>query len=246
MGSSIVAWRQRVDRARPGRAAGGRAPRHSRHLLVWMHVVTSVGWMSQALALSALLAYGAGVHDLAQAQSAYAMAWVLDRQVLLNMANASAFTGLMLSALTSWGYFRYWWVLIKFVITLTQLAVGIAVLNPSLAAAVDAARHGQHAPVGLLVASALMVSAISFQAWLSVAKPWKRTPWAGAPGAPKPETGPGWLFALCAAVPVFDYLLGRFVGFPLPPLSMVLVVGIPVWRSRRPRRGRGTGAAQPA
>jgi hypothetical protein len=78
-----------------------------------------------------------------------------------------------------------------------------------------------------------MISAICLQAWLSVAKPWRRTPWARG----RPPGGPAWMFWYASAVPVADYLHGRFVpGFPMIGLSLLTVVGDPIWRARRLRR----------
>jgi hypothetical protein len=210
--------------------------RHTRNLLVWLHVVTSVAWMSQALALLALLVTGLSASDAGTRGSAYTMATVLDKQVLLHMANASIFSGLMLSALTPWGYFQYWWVLTKFVITMTQLYLGIFVLSPRLDALAQAAVQGHAGSPGFLIAgSLLMASAIAFQAWLSVAKPWKRTPWAEVAGKPKKlPSGPSWMFLFATGVPVFDYLFGTFVlGFHLPLLTLATALGYPFWRARQ-------------
>jgi hypothetical protein len=85
---------------------------------------------------------------------AYAMAHLIDTHVLVYLANAAAFSGLMLAGLTSWGYLRYWWVLAKFAITVTQLYLGIFVLSPRLTAA---AEHGTASP-WLPVGTALMVA----------------------------------------------------------------------------------------
>ncbi len=105
-----------------------RSSQYGRNLLVWIHVITSVGWMSQALALLTLMLVAR--LDPSVRDAAIAIARLLDRQVLAQLADASAFTGFMLSALTAWGYFRYWWVLAKFVITVAQLTVGIFFLDP--------------------------------------------------------------------------------------------------------------------
>ncbi len=231
-----------VRAVRKPEAVAGRG--RSRNLLVWLHVVTSVGWMGQALALFALNVFALSAGDTATRLSALTMAEMLDEEVLLYLANAAAFTGLMLSALTPWGYFRYWWVLGKFVITISQLYAGIFVLSPNLTASAHAAATGQDRPAGVLaVGSLLMASAIAFQAWLSVAKPWRRTPWADSPGKPKrPPSGPSWMFTFSAIVPVFEYLLGRHVlGHPFPVLSLLTAIGYPVWRSRRLRRGAQDG-----
>src|SRR5690349_7644871 len=143
--------------------------KRARSLLVWLHVVSSVGWLSQAVALLALLLYGMKTSDV----NAFRMARVLDHNVLAIMANTSAFTGMMLSATTPWGYFRHWWVLAKFAITVSQLYVGIFILSDNL----EEAANG-HVSVWMPVGTALMIGAIAFQTWLSVAKPWGRTPWA--------------------------------------------------------------------
>jgi hypothetical protein len=187
-----------------------------RKLLVWLHVLSSVGWMSQALALFALTTYALGSNGTSRT-GAFEMAKVIDTDVLRFMATTSAFTGFMLSALTSWGYFRHWWVLFKFVITLAQLYAGIFVLSPNL----DLGENGD--PAMTRAGSLLMASALAVQAWLSVAKPGKRTPWT-PPG--KFPTAPGWVTGICVAIPLIDYLL--FHG--IPALSLLVAIAYPVWR----------------
>jgi|GEM_PF-1598555 len=186
--------------------------RAARQILVWLHVLTSVGWMSQALALFTLLSYGMTAGDRQARHSAYAMAEVLDAHVLLYLANASAFTGIMLAALTRWGFFVHWWVLTKFAITLSQLYVGIALLSPDLAAAARVAGQGGDPPVrGLLVASLPMVSAIC-----------------------RPAAGSHQMLWYAVAVPVADYLIGTFVlGVPMVGFALLTAVGYPIWRAYR-------------
>jgi hypothetical protein len=196
-----------------------RSSQYARNLLVWMHIVTSVGWMSQALALLALMLFAMDPHSH---DAAVSMARMLDRQVLAQLANASAFTGFMLAALTAWGYFRYWWVLAKFSITVVQLTIGVFLLDPD----------GE--PLSI-AAAAFMMSAIGFQAWMSVAKPWKKTPW-GENGTPKRlPTAPPRVFAFCVAVPVVDLALSLYLGFPTPLFSLLVAVGYPIWRARQLR-----------
>jgi hypothetical protein len=202
----------------------------ARKLLVALHVVTSIGWMGQALALFTLIMYGLSSGDR---RSAYQMATVIDEHLLASLCNAAAFTGIMLAALTPWGFFRHWWVLVKFAITLTQLYSGIFVLSPNLAAATDAAVQGRDRPVGALAAgSLLMASAIAFQAWVSLAKPWRRTPWAARPVRPKAlSSGPTWLYWFALGVPAVDYALGQLVGAqPIPLFELLTVLVYPIWR----------------
>jgi hypothetical protein len=62
-----------------------------RQLVVWLHVITSVGWMGQAVTLVSLLAVS--LTDPGNAVAATTMARHLDIGLLAPLANASAFTG---------------------------------------------------------------------------------------------------------------------------------------------------------
>ncbi|MFD9699532.1 hypothetical protein [Lentzea sp. NPDC059081] len=211
--------------------------KRARTLVVWLHVVTSVGWLSQAVALLALVLYGMDSGDV----KAFEMARFLDHQVLAVMANVSAFSGFMLSATTPWGYFRHWWVLAKFVITVVQLYVGIFILSDNLAAAA----HGHVSP-WMPVGTALMISAIAFQTWLSVAKPWGRTPWAD-PKVKLPTASTA-AFVLALVVPVADFALSLYSGGPRPLFMLVTVIAYAIRLAARARTrssgasGRGTSA----
>ncbi|GII93431.1 hypothetical protein Ssi02_36620 [Sinosporangium siamense] len=207
----------------------------ARNLLVWLHALTSFAWMSQALALFALSVYSVTTGD----RTGFEMAELLDSQVLLHLANASIFTGLMLSATTRWGYFQYWWVLSKFVISMSQVYAAIFLLGPRLKELAEGTRD---ADSFLLVGTLLMVSAIAFQGWLSIAKPWKRTPWTGK--LIKPPAAPAWVICYVLLVPLLDYLLATFVfGHPAPLFFIVTAIFYPLWRARTIRR---TAGAQPA
>lgn len=214
--------------------------KRARTLLVWLHVVTSVGWMSQAVALLALLLYGMESGDV----NAFKMAQFLDHRVLAVMANISAFSGMMLSATTPWGYFRHWWVLAKFVITVVQLYVGIFILSGNLDAAADG-----HVTAWMPAGTALMISAIAFQAWMSVAKPWGRTPWVD-PKVKLPAASTA-TFVVALVIPAIDVAISLYTGGPRPLFMLVTVIAYSIRRAARARRrssdasGRGS-AARPA
>ncbi|MFG1604795.1 hypothetical protein [Actinoplanes sp. NPDC049265] len=198
-----------------------------RRLTVWLHILTSVGWMSQALALCVLLSAGYAADDPSVRDAATSMAHVLDTRLLGSMADASAFTGIMLAAATPWGFFRNWWVLVKLAITLVQLYLGIFLLSPQLTASLTTGP----APAQL-AGTALMASAIAFQAWLSVAKPWGKV--RGRPG-PAPGPAPWWVFAATVTGALADLAFAAVVGHPMPLLSLVLLAAGLI---RRPRWAR--------
>ena len=192
-----------------------------RRLLAWVHVLTSVGWMSTALGLVALLVLSR--EDPARTAAAVAMGHHLDMHLLAPAATASAFTGVLLSLATPWGLLHHWWVAAKFAITLVQLYVGIGVLSVQLAV-IDAG--GRPSPPALVVASAAMASAIAFQAWLSLARPWPRTPLGVRDRLP--TAGVGW-FVVGVLAAVGDLTLSQVLGFPSPLLMLPTLLGALVW-----------------
>lgn len=212
-----------------------------RQSAVWLHVLTSVGWMTLALTLFTLMVIAAVSDDPAVRVSALSMSNQLDLHLLAPLANAATLTGCLLAAATPWGFFRNWWILVKFVSTIVQLNLGLFLLSPALQTAEDAARAGEGNPAGGLqmAGSAFMVSALAFQAWLSVTKPWRRTPWSATSKLP---SAPTWVFAGSVWAPLADIAGGIALGFPLPLLTIVVLVirlitrrrqATPVARTRR-------------
>ncbi|RZT83382.1 hypothetical protein EV383_0184 [Pseudonocardia sediminis] len=196
-----------------------------RQLTVWLHVLTSVGWMALAAVMAVSLAFAA-THP-ALRLGALETAHHLDQSLLAPLAAGSALTGIVLSAATAFGFFHHWWVTIKFAITLVQLYLGIFVLSNAL----DVARTTPEqvpSATGLVLGPALMAGAIAFQGWLSIAKPWGRTP--GIRRA-KPPTGPRWVFAAAVvAVPV-DLTVGLVLGHPRPLAAILVLVVVLVHRA---------------
>ncbi|WP_327588658.1 hypothetical protein OHA25_17650 [Nonomuraea sp. NBC_00507] len=82
-----------------------------------------------------------------------------------------------------------------------------------------------------------LASVIAFQAWLSVAKPWKRTPWAKAwLDVPTPAK---WVVSLTLLAPLLDLLLAEVVfGNPAPLFAALTAIGYPIWRQIRVTRAR--------
>ena len=180
-----------------------------RRLAVWMHILTSVGWMTCAIVLFALLVPALS-GDAAWAITA---AHHIDTQLLAALANASAATGIVLALATPWGLTLHRWVLVKLVITVVQLVAGIVLLS----AALNTAAETLEVSFPLVAGTALMAAAIAFQAWLSVAKPGRRR------GTRKPPTAPAWVFATAVLAPLLDATLGLVLGFPSPLFAILAI-----------------------
>lgn len=212
-------------------------------------MTTSVAWMGQALALLVLVTTSLTTQSRDVAVGATAMAQVLDGRLLAPLANASAFTGFMLAAATPWGFFRHWWVAVKFAITLVQLHLGIFVLSGALADSASAAAEGRTGPaVPLAVGSALMAGAIAFQAWVSVAKPWSTTPWTPRERRrAAADTAPRWVFVATVGAVAADLAVAALLGHPAPLVSLAVLGTWLVLRRRRAAAARpGAPAAPPA
>ncbi|WP_218108195.1 hypothetical protein [Micromonospora matsumotoense] len=211
-----------------------RPVRRWRQLVVWLHVVTSVGWMTLALVLLVLLVTTLTTRSPTVAVSATSMAHLLDGRLLAPLANASAFTGFMLAAATPWGFFRHRWVLVKFVITLVQLYLGIFVLSGALADSASAAATGATGPtLPMAVGSGLMAGAIAFQAWVSIAKPWSTTRWMPADRRQvSAGTAPRWVFVATVVGVVVDLTVATVLGHPAPLVSLAILATWLVLRRR--------------
>lgn len=214
----------------PGTAA---STKRWRTVLVWLHALTSFVWMSQAMALSTVVGAAVVTTDPDFRVAVMDIAVLLDNRLLAPFGNASAFTGFVLAAATPWGFFRHRWVLTKFVITVIQLNIGITVLSSGLHRAQQVAATGQ--PIGWwpsVVGGALMASAIAFQGWLSLAKPWGKTQWAATRGPRKLPTATPVVFTSSIAAVAVDLAISQWAGFPFPLAELVILVAILTRRTR--------------
>ncbi|GAA4766417.1 hypothetical protein GCM10023199_54280 [Actinomycetospora chibensis] len=209
---------------------------------MWLHLASSVSWMSQAAALAVLLFTAIGPASIPVRIGAVTSAKLLDTTLLVYSANIATATGLLLAATTSWGFWLHRWVSIKLVLTTGQLYLGIGILSPRTDAAVTTVTSGGAAGVaGLGAAATLMASAFAVQVWLSVAKPGGRT--RRAANARRPGSAPGWLFALAVLAPIAETVLGVGITGPLPVLSLVVLIVAAVHRTRERSSAPGPGKA---
>lgn len=206
-----------------------------RALLVSIHVIASVCWLGLALALVALLTLSASSPPGETKIAAAAMASELDLSVLGFSAMIAALTGFGLATVTAWGYLHHWWVSVKFVLTITQLAVGTIVLAQALPTVVVAARAGTDgAAQPVAIGLAFVAGGLALQVWLSVAKPKGRTPRGRATDV-RLSTAPVTVFAVMVVSPLIDIALHVVASFSLPVLSPVAVVVALVVRRRHGR-----------
>jgi hypothetical protein len=154
-----------------------------RKFVLTAHVSFSVGWLGAVAAYLAPAFVGLTSHDGEMARAAYLTMNLIVQSIILPLSLASLLTGLVLSLGSEWGLFRYYWISIKFFLTITAVTILVlhmptvsamsrTVAEMTLSSVSFAALRVQlliHAAGGLLVLFATTT--------LSVYKPWAKTPY---------------------------------------------------------------------
>ena len=82
------------------------------------HVTSTLGWLGAIVGFLALAIAALTSGDVQLVRGAYLAMQLTGWYVLVPLCVASLATGLIMSLGTSWGLFRHYWVLVKFVITI--------------------------------------------------------------------------------------------------------------------------------
>jgi hypothetical protein len=77
------------------------------------HITSSVGWVGAVLAFLALAVIGFTSDDPVKVRGTYLLMAPAAWFVLVPLAHASLLSGIVLSLGTTWGLFRYYWVVLK-------------------------------------------------------------------------------------------------------------------------------------
>jgi len=154
-----------------------------RKFALTVHITSSVGWLGAVVAYLALASVGLTTSDAEMARASYLSMEVIGWFVIVPFSLATLLAGLVESLGTPWGLFRYWWVLVKFLLTtgativlLRHMPIVSRMSGLAREMTMSAVDHRTlrtqlvvHAAAGLLVLLAATV--------LSVYKPWGMTPY---------------------------------------------------------------------
>jgi hypothetical protein len=112
----------------------------ARRAALFVHVTVSVGWTGALLCYLALSVAAWRSQDPETVRGAWTAMDVTGWWVIVPLAIGSLVSGVVLSLGTRWGLFRYYWVLLAFI--LTSFAVLVLLLHmPSVSATADVARE---------------------------------------------------------------------------------------------------------
>jgi len=101
-----------------------------RKLMLTAHVTSSVGWLGAVTSFLALAVAGLTSQDAQIVRAAYLAMELTAWFVIVPLSFASPLTGIVQSMSTTWGLFRHYWVLIKFLMTIPCTLVLLLHMQP--------------------------------------------------------------------------------------------------------------------
>jgi hypothetical protein len=117
-----------------------------RKFVLAVHLTSSLGWVGGVLAYIALGVTAATSLDVQTVRGAWIAMELTGWLVIVPLALAALFSGVVMSVGTAWGLFRHYWVLIS--LGMTMLATVILILHmPSVSATARLARVANDAQV---------------------------------------------------------------------------------------------------
>jgi uncharacterized membrane protein len=153
--------------------------------LVAFHILFAGSWLGAGICLLVIIFTNNPTVDNANGIHAVnTLAKIIDDFVVIPMAVGSLLTGLGISWLTNWGFFRYKWVTIKWILTIATIIFGTFWLGPWLNGmeAISATEGLQaiynatylHNHQMLKTFGYIQLFSLVFMVFISVLKPWKK------------------------------------------------------------------------
>jgi uncharacterized membrane protein len=156
----------------------------ARKWLRLLHVLFSLSWLGGVLSLGILIFF------IPQPDTASALVFQhvifhrMDHFLVAPAAVSSLLTGLLLCAKTNWGFFSYWWLIVKLIATVSVIVFCTLVLVPIDQELIDLSRAFGLAAMqnqiylgkkmlGMIV-NPVNVSLLIYLVYLSFFKPWGR------------------------------------------------------------------------
>ncbi len=156
--------------------------RATRRLVLVVHVWTAGAWLGLDVAMAALVVTALRADDPAPRAALYQALEVVVVWPLTVAGLGCLASGLLLGLGTRYGLLRFWWVAVKLVVNLVLTTLVLLLLRPNAQAlAVDGRRLAAGKTVDVDISSLVMpptvtMIALTFAFYLSVVKPWGRTP----------------------------------------------------------------------
>jgi hypothetical protein len=153
-----------------------------------LHVIAGISWMGVDIALLSLLITARTTNDPAMVVSGFNAIGIIVPVAVPPLSLLILFTGVLQGLGTPWGLVRYWWVVVKLILSLIMTVLVFVSLLPGVRAmavlsdttiSADALRASLGSlPTGLMFPPIVSFLMLGTAAILSIFKPWGRTPWS--------------------------------------------------------------------
>jgi uncharacterized membrane protein len=148
------------------------------------HLFFTAAWIGAAMSMLAVMFLKGDARDGGELYGYHASVKLIDDFIIIASAFGCFITGLLLSWLTNWGFFKYRWIIFKLIVTVAAIVFGTFWLGPwtnSLAAisgAMGQAAFGDKEylsalQLGMVFGSVQMVVLVA-TIFISTLKPWGR------------------------------------------------------------------------
>ncbi|MBW4490993.1 MAG: hypothetical protein KME12_24790 [Trichocoleus desertorum ATA4-8-CV12] len=155
-----------------------------RGLLVSAHLVAGTLWFATSLCMVFITSNNLKTQNGDALYAINSMVKLVDEFVLIPAAIASVITGTLLCKLTTWGFFKYHWVSVKWIATTSLIIFGTFWIGPwtnAMTAISDTERIKSFAnPLfmfnlkGVIIGGAIQASCLLAIIVISIIKPWGR------------------------------------------------------------------------
>ena len=151
-------------------------------ILLSTHLILVSVWIGSILSVLILLLSNPLISDPSNSSIVEKVIFTIHDLVIMNVAVAVAITGMLFSALTQWGFLKFWWIIIKWLSILTLAVIIIVFFGPSIngAAAIsdvmgnDSVLNSKYIfyRQDAVIYSLIQLTILVFIVFLSVFKPW--------------------------------------------------------------------------
>ncbi|EAZ94271.1 hypothetical protein [Crocosphaera chwakensis] len=152
--------------------------------LISLHVISGAIWFGTVLSMVVMVVHNLNTTNGDELYAINSVVKLLDDWVVIPAANITLLTGLLICWFTIWGFFKFYWVITKLVMTVTLITFGTFWLGPwtnAMTAISDSERlQALNNPLfmfdtkALIIGGLIQITTLIFIFIISFLKPWGR------------------------------------------------------------------------
>ncbi|MFZ7102928.1 MAG: DUF2269 family protein [Peptococcaceae bacterium] len=156
----------------------------TRGWLKGFHILSAGVWIGAGICMMVLSFLKGHISNGAELRTIDMSVKVIDDFVLIPAANGCLISGIMFSAFTNWGFFKYRWITMKYIISIFSILFGTFFLGPwvngmekiSALEGLSALQNSTYLNYAAMNRSLglLVIIALIFVSFISVFKPWNK------------------------------------------------------------------------